>query len=181
MAWPSEVGNTFTIPITGGAGPCPNGAMRSGTLQVTCGAAATSFNVVENPMCTYAMTYVTTQACPSPVPVSYFSNYQGVGMANAPYTLSFSTAKVYNGGTGECRLANAVTVTACNRPVFVASDTASPPLRSVLHRRHGMAFRDRQYVHHPRHWRRGAVPERRDALGRADADLLRCHDHLQCG
>jgi hypothetical protein len=102
MAWPSEVGNKFMIPVTGGAGPCPNGAMRSGSLSVTCGAAATSFNVVENPMCTYAMTYVTTQACPSPVPVSYFTNYQGMGVANAPYTLSFSTAKVYNGGTGAC-------------------------------------------------------------------------------
>jgi hypothetical protein len=71
----SETGNVFTIPVSGGAGPCPNGAMRSGTLTLTCGAASTTFTVVENPMCTYIMTYSTTQACPSPVPVSYFNNY----------------------------------------------------------------------------------------------------------
>ena len=65
MAWPSETGNTFTIPVTGGAGPCPNGAMRSGMLTLTCSAASTTFNVVENPMCTYAMTYTTTQPCPN--------------------------------------------------------------------------------------------------------------------
>ncbi len=65
----------FTMPVTGGAGPCPNGAMRSGVLTLTCGAASTSFSVSENPMCTYAMSYSTTQACPSPVPASYFNNY----------------------------------------------------------------------------------------------------------
>jgi hypothetical protein len=49
--------------------------MRSGVLTLTCGAASTSFSVSENPMCTYAMSYSTTQACPSPVPASYFNNY----------------------------------------------------------------------------------------------------------
>jgi hypothetical protein len=75
-AWPSERGDVFTIPVSGGAGPCPNGAMRSGTLTLTCGAASTTFSVAENPMCTYAMTYTTTQACPSAVPASYFNDYQ---------------------------------------------------------------------------------------------------------
>ena len=104
MASPTETGNVFTIPVTGGAGPCPNGARRSGSLTVTCGAASTTFSVVENPMCTYAMSYSTTQACPSPVPASFFNNYVGTGVANAPYTLSFSTGKVYNGGTGAWQL-----------------------------------------------------------------------------
>ena len=99
MGNPTEEANVFTIPVTGGAGPCPNGAMRSGMLTITCGATTTSFSVVENPMCTYSMTYVTTQACPSPAPASYWNNYQGVNVANAPYTLSFSTGTVYNDGT----------------------------------------------------------------------------------
>jgi hypothetical protein len=64
MATATETLNTFSIPIVGGAGPCPNGAMRSGQLQVTCSAAATSFSVNENPMCTYDMYFSTTQACP---------------------------------------------------------------------------------------------------------------------
>ena len=64
MAQPTETLNTFSIPITGGAGPCPNGAMRSGRLVVTCSAASTSFSVVESPMCSYAMFYQTTQQCP---------------------------------------------------------------------------------------------------------------------
>ena len=150
MATATENLNTFKIPIVGGAGPCPNGAMRQGSLSVTCSAAANSFSVNENPMCTYAMYYSTTQPCPpgtlfasppppppspspppptksppppppspspppppspSPppppvpayligdIPVSYFMNYQGLGMANAPYTISFSNGKVFNGGT----------------------------------------------------------------------------------
>jgi len=51
----TENNNVFTVPVTGGAGPCPNGAMRSGKLTITCGAKSTSFSVNENPMCTYAM------------------------------------------------------------------------------------------------------------------------------
>ena len=64
MMTASENCNEFIVPVTGGAGPCPNGAMRQGTLTITCGADQTSFNVDENPMCSYAMTYVTSQACP---------------------------------------------------------------------------------------------------------------------
>ena len=137
MASATETLNTFAIPVTGGAGPCPNGAMRSGTLTVTCSASTTSFSVNENPMCTYAMVYTTTQQCPpgtvfpspppspppspspppppspsppppSPpgiayllgqIPVSYFNNYQGMNVPNQPYTLQFSSGKVYNVGT----------------------------------------------------------------------------------
>jgi len=98
-SWPSEKGNVYTMAVTGGAGPCPNGAMRSGTLAVTCGAASTSFSVTENPMCTYAMSYSTTQACPAPIPISYFNNYQGMNVPNAPYTLNFQSGTVYNVGT----------------------------------------------------------------------------------
>ena len=36
---------------------------------------------------------------PTGVPVSYFNNYQGMNVPNAPYTLSFSTGTVYNVGT----------------------------------------------------------------------------------
>lgn len=91
MASATEVGNVFTIPVTG-AGPCPNGAMRSGVLTVTCGAEQTAFSVNEDPMCTvrdllasraalhssgpylfdtrsrcvqYDMYYSTKQACPA--------------------------------------------------------------------------------------------------------------------
>ena len=64
MMTATENCNEFTVPVTGGAGPCPNGAMRSGSLTITCGADQTSFAVDENPMCSYAMSYVTSQACP---------------------------------------------------------------------------------------------------------------------
>ena len=64
MMTATENCNEFTVPVTGGAGPCPNGAMRQGTLTITCGADQTSFSVDEDPMCTYDMTYVTSQACP---------------------------------------------------------------------------------------------------------------------
>ena len=64
MMTATENCNEFFVPVTGGAGPCPNGAMRQGQLTVTCGAPSTSFSVTESPMCTYAMNYVTTQACP---------------------------------------------------------------------------------------------------------------------
>jgi hypothetical protein len=46
------------------------GAYRQGVLTVQCGAAQTSFNVNENPMCTYAMQYVTTQPCPGATTVA---------------------------------------------------------------------------------------------------------------
>ena len=100
MASSTEKLNTFIIPIVGGAGPCPNGAMRSGQLQVTCSAATTSFTVNENPMCTYDMTYVTTQACPpgtvfpSPPPPP-----PGVS-SQCPVTL---VSGYYNDGAGKCQ------------------------------------------------------------------------------
>jgi hypothetical protein len=38
----------------------------SGTLTVTCGAAATSFTVTQPTSCQFVMVYATTQACPVP-------------------------------------------------------------------------------------------------------------------
>ena len=64
MMTATESCNEFFVPVTGGAGPCPNGATRQGQLTITCGAPTTSFSVTENPVCTYAMNYVTSQACP---------------------------------------------------------------------------------------------------------------------
>lgn len=33
------------------------------------------------------------------IPVSYFNDYQGMNLPSSPYTLSFSSGRVWNGGT----------------------------------------------------------------------------------
>ena len=110
MASASETYNTFNIPITGGAGPCPNGAMRSGQLSVTCSAAGTTFSVIESPMCTYDMYYSTTQACPPgtvfpspppPPPTVYASTHvldQGASHGFSGKVIAGPTQHVLNGG-----------------------------------------------------------------------------------
>lgn len=88
--------------------------MRQGKLTVTCSAASTSFNVNENPMCTYDMYFSTTQACPPgtvfpspppPPPTVYVSTH----VLNQGATAGFSGKKI--GGPTQHVLNNGATTT----------------------------------------------------------------------